>query len=60
MNLPYPVSSKVKVIVEEVRCLCLRSHNEVILSLFEEPLGLLLLKQNAAFFNLVQLDNVTG
>ena len=60
MNLSYPVSGKVKVVVEEVRCLCLTSDDEIILSLFEEPLGLLLLEENSAFLNLVQLDNVAG
>ena len=44
LNRSYPIGDKVKIVMKEVDSLCLRSHNPVVLSFLEEPLGLAFFK----------------
>ena len=57
-DLVRPVVDDVKIIEEEVACLGVRAHDEVVLSSLEEPLGLLLLEEDSALPDLIQLDDV--
>ena len=58
VDLATPSVDQVEVVVEEVARFLLGPDDEVVLALLEEPFGLTLFEQHAAFFDLVQLDNV--
>jgi hypothetical protein len=58
MNGSYPIGHKVKIVMKEVASLCLGSHNPVVLTFLEEPLGLTFFKQDTTFLNVIQLNEV--
>lgn len=53
MDLSSPLGDHVKVVQEEVTSLINTSDDEVVLAFFEEPLGLALIEEETALFDLV-------
>ena len=59
MNFACPIIDDIKIVMVEVASLLIRSHDEMILAFLEEPFGLLVFKQDSAFSDFIQFDDVT-